>query len=290
MDLTLGRLAQPPAPRYRERTVPTVTLPESPVVPGRPAEIHVREAGSASGSPVVILHGGWGYEAYSYDAAIEALAPRHRVLAPDRVGYGRSGRVPALPRGFHRLMAEETLAVMDALGIREAALWGHSDGAVIAAHMAFLAPQRVSAIVLEALHFFCDKRASVEFFETAIRDPERFGPAVVEACRRDHGESWKDVLAAGGWAWLDIIDEGRRGKRDIYSGRLSEIRAPALVLHGARDPRTEPGEVEAALAALPRARLARLDAGHSPHNSREAAHAIDAARQFLAGEGWPRSS
>jgi pimeloyl-ACP methyl ester carboxylesterase len=265
--------------------VPTVTLLQSPVAPGRPAEIHVREVGA--GSPVVILHGGWGYEAYPFDAAIEALAPAHRVVAPDRVGYGRSGRIPALPRGFHRLMAEETLAVMDALGIRRAALWGHSDGAVIAAHLAYLAPERVAAVVLEALHFFALKRASVEFFETAVRDPERFGPAAVEACRRDHGDSWKEVLAAGGWAWLDIIDEGRRGRRDLYSGRLGEIRAPALLLHGARDPRTEPGEVEAAVAAIPGARLVQLDAGHSPHTSREAARAIDAVRQFLRQVEWP---
>jgi pimeloyl-ACP methyl ester carboxylesterase len=265
--------------------VPTVTLPESPIAPGRPAEIYFREAGS--GQPVVVLHGGWGYEAYPFDEAIAALAPAHRVLAPDRVGYGRSGRIPALPRGFHRLMAEETLAVMDALGVRRAALWGHSDGAVIAAHMAFLAPERVAAVVLEALHFFAFKRSSVEFFETAVRDPERFGPAVVEACRRDHGDSWKDVLAAGGWAWLDIIDEGRRGRHDVFSGRLAEVRAPALLLHGARDPRTEPGEIEAALAALPRGRLERVDAGHSPHTRRDAARAVEAARGFLAAAEWP---
>ncbi|HEX9243873.1 MAG TPA: alpha/beta hydrolase [Anaeromyxobacter sp.] len=268
-------------PPYATRTV---TLRESPVAPGRPAEIHVREAGS--GPPVVILHSGWGYEAYPFDDAIAALAPAHRVLAPDRVGYGRSGRVEALPPGFHRLMAEETFAVLDALGIREAALWGHSDGAVIAAHMAFLAPGRVTAVVLESLHFFALKRASVEFFETAVRDPEKFGPAAVEACRRDHGDGWKEVLGAGGWAWLDIVDEGRRGKHDVYSGRLAEVAAPVLVLHGARDPRTEPGELDAAMAALPGARLALLDAGHCPHTSREAARAIEAAVRFLSGEGW----
>ena len=48
-------------------------------------------------------------------------------------------------------MAEETLLVMDALGIGQAALWGHSDGAVMAAWVGFLAPTRVRALVLEAL-------------------------------------------------------------------------------------------------------------------------------------------
>jgi pimeloyl-ACP methyl ester carboxylesterase len=260
-------------------------IPASAIAPGRsPARVHVREAG-AGDRAVVILHGGWGYEAYPFDAAIAALAPRHRVVAPDRVGYGRSGAIDALPPGFHRAMAEETLAVMDALGIREAALWGHSDGSVVAAWAALLAPGRVSALVLEALHFLAFKPASVPFFETAVAAPERFGDAVVEACRRDHGERWRDVLAMGGRAWLAIIEEGRLGRPDLYDGRFGELRAPTLLLHGRRDPRTEPGELEAALRALPRARLELLDAGHAPHVGRTAApQALALAASFLGGE------
>jgi pimeloyl-ACP methyl ester carboxylesterase len=270
--------------------MPIVELASSPVAPSRaPARIHVREAGA--GPAVVILHGGWGYEAYSFDAAIAALAPRHRVLAPDRVGYGRSGPAVELPRGFHAGMAEETFAVMDALGVREAALWGHSDGSVVAAWMAFLRPERVSALVLEALHFFAWKPASIPFFETAVEAPERFGPAVVEACRRDHGEGWREVLASGGRAWLAIIEEGRRGLADVHAGRLGEVRAPALLLHGRRDPRTEPGELEAAARALPHARVELLDAGHAPHAGRTAAsQAVGLAATFLAGEGWPHGA
>jgi pimeloyl-ACP methyl ester carboxylesterase len=267
--------------------MPFLEIPAAPIAPGRsPARIHVRDAGA--GPAVVILHGGWGYEAYPFDAAIEALAPRHRVLAADRVGYGRSGPLAELPRGFHRLMAEETFAVMDAAGVGEAALWGHSDGAVIAGWMAFLRPERVLALVLEATHFLAFKPSSVPFFETAIADPEQFGPAVVEACRRDHGERWREVLAAGGRAWLAIIEEGRRGRPDVYDGRLGEIRAPALLLHGRRDPRTEPGEIEAAARALRRARVELVDAGHSPHTGRaSAARSLTLAGAFLGGEGWP---
>jgi pimeloyl-ACP methyl ester carboxylesterase len=267
--------------------MPFLEIPAAPIAPGRsPVQIHLREAGA--GPAVLILHGGWGYEAYPFDAAIEALAPRHRVLAPDRVGYGRSGAIPELPRGFHRLMAEETFAVMDAAGIREASIWGHSDGAVIAGWMAFLRPERVRALVLEATHFFALKPASASFFETAISDPEEFGPAVVEACRRDHGERWREVLAAGGRAWLSIIEEGRRGRTDVYDGRLGEVRAPTLLLHGKRDPRTEPGEIEAAARALRRGRVELVDAGHSPHNGRNAAaRALSLAVAFLRGEGWP---
>lgn len=258
-----------------------VTVPASLAGGPSPARVHVRDRGE--GPAVVLLHGGWGYQAYPYDGAIEALAASHRVLAPDRVGYGRSDPLPALPRGFHVGMARETLLVLDALGIERAAFWGHSDGAVIAAWIAILAPARTRAVVLEALHYVPTKRASVEFFEAAVTAPERFGPEVVRAVERDHGPRWRDVLAAGGRAWLEIIAEGEAGRADLFDGRLGELRAPALLLHGRRDPRTEPGELEAACRALPHARLELLDAGHCPHASSTAGpRCLALATAFLA--------
>jgi 3-oxoadipate enol-lactonase len=257
-----------------------VTIPAAPIAPGRsPARILVREAGS--GPAAVLLHGGWGWEVYPFD--VDALAARHRVVGPDRVGYGGSGRLPELPRGFHRAMAEETLLVLDALGIERAAFWGHSDGAVVAAWIGFLAPSRVRALVLEALHFLAAKPASLEFFRTAVAAPERFGADVAAALQRDHGDGWRDVLAAGGRAWLSIIEEGLAGRRaDVFEGRFGEIHAPVLLLHGSRDPRTEPGEIEAARRALPSARLALLDAAHAPHSSpRVGAEATRIAVEFL---------
>ncbi|HEX9052389.1 MAG TPA: alpha/beta fold hydrolase [Anaeromyxobacter sp.] len=259
--------------------MPIVALDASPLAPGSPARIHVREAGA--GAPLVLLHGGWGWEAYPWDVA--ALARRHRVLAPDRTGYGGSGRVADLPPGFHRLMAEETLRVLDALGVERAALWGHSDGAVIAAWTALVAPDRVSALVLEALHVFPAKVSSLEFFRNAVEAPEAFGPAVVEALRRDHGEGWREVVGAGGRAWLALIEEGRRGRPDLYDGRLGEVRAPALVVHGRNDPRMEPGEIEAGARAIPGARLLVYDAGHCPHASaRVGAECTRAVLEFLS--------
>ena len=260
-----------------------VVLPASPVAPGRgPVEVLVREAGA--GPAVVLLHGGWGWEAYPFD--LEAVAVRHRALGPDRVGYGGSGRVGWLPHGFHRAMAEETLLVLDALGIERAALWGHSDGAVIAAWVALLAPARARALVLEALHFLAAKVSSEEFFRSARDAPERFGPAVVEALVRDHGPGWREVVAASGSAWLSIIAEGKAGRPDLFDGRFGEIRAPTLLLHGRRDPRTEPGELDAARRALPAAELRLVDAGHCPHASERAgAEATRIAIDFLEAHG-----
>ena len=254
---------------------------ESPLLPDRRSRIHVREAGA--GPPLVILHSGWGWEAYPFDAQLAALAGEFRLVAPDRVGYGRSPRLPAFPDGYHRLFALECLAVLDAMGIERAALWGHSDGAVVAAWMAVLAPARVRGLVLESFHFWRAKSSSRPFFEAAASTPEEFGPAVVDALRRDHGEPrWREVIGDAALAWLRIITRGEIDGGDLYDGRLGEVPCPVLLLHGAHDPRTEPGEIDGARAAFPDARVAWLQSGHAPHSSERAGpEATRVAAEFL---------
>jgi pimeloyl-ACP methyl ester carboxylesterase len=180
-------------------------------------------------------------------------------------------------------MAGETIRLLDALGMERAALWGHSDGAVVAAWAAILFPDRVPALVLEAFHFWKAKPGSLEFFRTGAESPERFGEEICHALARDHGErDWRSVVGMGARAWLRIIGEGTRDGADLFAGRLGEIRCPALLIHGTRDPRTEPGEIETAARALPGARLSQLDAGHSPHASaRSTATCTRLAVEFL---------
>jgi pimeloyl-ACP methyl ester carboxylesterase len=130
--------------------VPAVSLARSPLAPGREAiSIFYRDTGT--GFPVVLLHGGWGYEFYAFERQIAAL-PELRFIAPDRTGYGKSSRIAELPARFHVAAAVETEGVLDALGITRCALWGHSDGAVIATILALRDPSRYAGIIVEALH------------------------------------------------------------------------------------------------------------------------------------------
>ena len=237
-----------------------------------PARIYYRETGA--GIPLVFLHGGWGYEVYPFDRAIEALSGRFRILIPDRSGYGKSTPIAKLPADFHRRAAIETGRFLDGLNIERAVLWGHSDGAVIAALLALDAPQRVSAAIFEAFHYTRAKHGSTDFFRAMISEPDRVGGRASAALARDHGEQWRKVLERNATAWLEIVEAG---SGDLYEGRLSELRVPALFLHGGRDPRTEPGDLAAIRRELPRAEIRIIEgAGHSPHS--EAGSAEECAR------------
>jgi pimeloyl-ACP methyl ester carboxylesterase len=267
-----------------------VDLSSSDLAPGvSPVRIHYRELGA--GRPLVILHGGWGYEIYPFDRQLAALAADHRVVIPDRTGYGGSGRLVRQEVDFHHRAAGETFAVIEALGLERPVLWGHSDGAVIALLMGLAAPARLGGLIVEATHLFRSKPASREFFETMLANPDGLGPRVTEVLAAEHGPAWRDLLRMNGVAWLRIADERSPAGADLYGGRLAALRLPTLAIHGARDPRTEPGELAALRAALDGvARFEVLpEAGHSPHSERASADDVTRAAQRFLSDAVPAS-
>lgn len=229
---------------------------------------------------LLFLHGGWGYEIYPFDRAAKILGGSYRILIPDRSGYGRSPQIESLPENFHSLAAEETLRFLDALGIGQAALWGHSDGAVIAALLGLKASERFPALILEAFHYTRTKRASLDFFRAMQADPESVGSRAQAALARDHGAQWPEVLRRNAAAWLKLVASD---SSDLYGGRLGELAPPALFLDGSSDPRIEPGDPEAIRRLLPRAEFQVLEgAGHSPHSEPASAEACARiAAEFL---------
>lgn len=99
------------------------------------------------GPPVVLVHGLSSSIGF-WEHQFPALAATHRVLALDLPGYGASDRpdAPYTPGWF----AAQVLRWMDAIGLRSAAIVGHSMGGQIALELALLAPDRVPALVLSA--------------------------------------------------------------------------------------------------------------------------------------------
>lgn len=264
--------------------MPIASLKSSPLVPGvSPVNIHYRDEGA--GVPLVLLHGGWGYSLNPFNRQLEKLRDAYRVICPDRSGYGGSSKlVDGFSTDFHYRAAAETLNLLDALGIERAFFWGHSDGAVIAAIIGFTAPERVRGLILEAFHYYRMKPGSREFFETVANEPEALGAELCGKFALEFGaDDWRKRITSHAKTWVDIALTSLEPSDDLYGGRLHEISAPTLLIHGRLDPRTEPGELDAVAVELPNAEIKLLDtAGHCPHG--EAASADEAtrlAREFL---------
>src|SRR5215210_8575970 len=98
-----------------------------------------------SGPPVLLLHGSCpGATAGAWDPLVAALAPRHRVIAPDLLGFGTSPRpVGSLRAAWTR----QALDLVDSLGITSFAVVGNSAGAAIALSIAAARPRAVTRVV-----------------------------------------------------------------------------------------------------------------------------------------------
>src|ERR1700756_286309 len=130
---------------------PTATQYRS--VPANGIDIHYLEAGH--GEPLVLLHGGmvstnpiWAPTPVSYSAHMEQLAGPFRVIAPDTRGCGRTRHTGGTVT--FDLLADDVLALIEALGIDRPLIAGFSDGAITATIVGLRSPHSVRAIVNDA--------------------------------------------------------------------------------------------------------------------------------------------
>ena len=113
-------------------------------VTARGVRFHLAEAGPADGEPLVLLHG-FPQHWYVWRHLLPQLAATHRVLAFDLRGCGWS-EAPKHGYGTPNL-AEDVIAVLDALGIGAATIVGHDWGAWVGFVAAVRHPDRVRALV-----------------------------------------------------------------------------------------------------------------------------------------------
>ena len=112
--------------------------------------LHARvvEAGPSDGPAVVLVHG-WACTAFAWRRQVPALAAAgYRVVAFDLTGHGFSDKPPLAAEYSAGAMTSFVLDVMDAVGIRRAALVGHSMGGAVSASVALAAPERVARLAL----------------------------------------------------------------------------------------------------------------------------------------------
>ena len=96
---------------------------------------------------VMLFHGKNFNGYYWKDVAAYLLGKGCRVIIPDQVGWGRSGK-PNIHYSFHALAANNRI-LLDSLHISSVVLIGHSTGGMLAARFTLMYPDVVSKLVLE---------------------------------------------------------------------------------------------------------------------------------------------
>jgi pimeloyl-ACP methyl ester carboxylesterase len=107
------------------------------------------EVGPADGPAVVLLHG-WPYDVHSYVDVMPLLAQAgYRAIVPYLRGYGTTRFLSSetFRNGQQSVLALDTIALMDALGVERAILAGFDWGARTASVVAALWPERCKALV-----------------------------------------------------------------------------------------------------------------------------------------------
>jgi pimeloyl-ACP methyl ester carboxylesterase len=106
-------------------------------------KIHFKCLGE--GPPVILLHGG-GNDWHEWRENLVPLSQSFRVYAPDLPGFGLSDPPPTLvsPSWFSSFLKD----FMEAVGIKEAHIIGHSLGGTLAIALALDFPEKVKRVVL----------------------------------------------------------------------------------------------------------------------------------------------
>ena len=113
------------------------------MLPTRCGPIEYQQAGA--GVPLLAVHGSGGGHDQGMAFARDLASSGIRVIAMSRFGYLRT---PMPADASAAAQADAHVCLLDALGIREAAVMGGSAGAPSALQMAVRHPDRVSALIL----------------------------------------------------------------------------------------------------------------------------------------------
>lgn len=232
--------------------------------------LHYAEHGDSAGHPMILLHGytdSW----FSYSRVLPSLSSTYHTYALSQRGHGDSER----PASGYTMpdFAADVVAFMDAMGLPQATLVGHSMGSLVAQEVALAAPERVTRLILigsttnmrsenvlqlqqevNALDDLVPPEFAREFQVSTIYHPvpdDFLDRAVAESLKLP-ARVWRAALA--GQLAVD------------YTAQINRIQMPTLVLRGDHDTIFSRTAQDALVAGLANAVLKVYpETGHALH-------------------------
>ena len=244
-----------------------------PTIDGPSGRLHYLDEGRGD-PPVVLLHA-FPLTAQMWEPQLEALAPSHRVIAPDLLGFGGSAVPPDRSTYSVDAWAEDVVALLSALGVERAVMVGLSMGGYVAFALLRRRPDALAGLLL------ADTRASADTDEIRARrneqqdllagasQPVDLADRLLEPLVGPTSSRREEVLATA----RDLLSvnrtEGVIGglealkNRPDSTGDLPRIAVPTTVVVGDQDQLSPPEVAEAMAAGIADARLVVVpDAGH----------------------------
>jgi len=238
-----------------------------PIVKSGEAPIHYALEGQR-GTPVLLFSNSLGTNYSMWDPQVPELRKKLRVLRYDTRGHGQSSLTPG-PYSIEQL-GKDVVALLDALDLDRVHFCGLSMGGMIGMWLGVNAPDRLNKLVL------CNTAARIgtpETWNARIEAVRRNGmksvaPAVVE---RWFSPAFRQRAPAAISNIQKTLEETNpdgyaaccAAVRDFdFREPLSRIRIPTLVISGAHDPATPPGDGRFLAHHIPGARYAELNAAH----------------------------
>lgn len=243
-----------------------------------------------SGAPVLLIMG-LSFTHEMWFRVLSAFIPRYRVILFDNRGVGSSD----VPPGLYSIpkMATDALAVLDAAEVSAAHVIGASMGGMIAQELALRHPERVRSLVL----------GSTSHGGLLARWPHfRYRPRGIrwsKASRLERENALIPLLYAPATPRARIEEDfqvrcqckwSQRGFLGQFAGiltwssylRLTRLKIPALVMHGAEDHLVPPENGRVVASRIPGAEFLLIpNAGHIIITDQPEA-AMDAILAFLA--------
>jgi pyruvate dehydrogenase E2 component (dihydrolipoamide acetyltransferase) len=249
-------------------------VPESVEAGGR--RFRYLNLGEGEEAPIVFVHG-FGGDLNSWLFNQPALAEHHPTLALDLPGHG--GSTKEVGAGDMNVLRGALTAFLEALGVGEAHLVGHSLGGAVALDLALAEPERVRSLTLIAaaalgpeinmdyIEGFIGARRRKELkpvLALIVHDPAAIGREMVDEVLRykrlDGVEAALSTIAGAAFAG--------GGQTLRLDHRVPELGAPAQVIWGRDDRIVPPAHAEALEGTLPVHLLE--GAGHMVHMEKAA--------------------
>jgi pimeloyl-ACP methyl ester carboxylesterase len=250
-------------------------------------ELKVRFWDCGSGEPLLLLHGlGASIETWAHN--IEDLSRKHRVVAIDLPGAGRSSRPSSYEAYSLTYAGEFIFRFLDQLGIWHVDLIGNSLGGALATHFCLQYPKAVRSLILVdsaglgreigSLYKCCAIRPVGEILIWPTRlHVESFARTLLyrqELVTDDFVDKMLRHFKMTGTkeSILTILRKGvsPKGQRVTFDAEtLNKINVPTLVIWGTQDSLLPLAHAKNALDGIPDCRVVALEhAGHAPQMDR----------------------